>query len=514
MATSESDSFTSGVSTSSETLDFPGARGCEPPGAISGANKAASSAEPVADLGPVASAPKADEPAEDLSWRELLNVLFGASRVFWLVNLVSFGSGMAYYGILELLTIFLGADLGMGDKLAGLAVSTFTGLVTLFIFGGGYISDWLGVRRATIVSLLVAVLGRGLLCLCPNMSELGVYAVWMALVLMALSTGIMEPAMYSGVKACTDKRTAAIGYSILYAVTNLGIVCANSVSPFVRSNAVLLDWGGLQINGLGWGIQGVFGCCTALTLILLLVFVSMFTKKMEARDRYIEVNNGVEEQASASSLPQSFAAKMGKLFSPLANRRFVFFIFMLLPVRTLFAHQWLTLPTYVQRCYSPEVFAKFEWICGINSLIIVIGVPLMAILTRKARIIDIMLIGTLVTALSTCFLVPGPDLTRLVIYTTLSSLGEALWVSRFLEYVSGLAPAGQVGAYMGLASLPWFLAKFTTGLYSGFMLETFVPAQGATNSGPMWLIYTCIALTTPVGLWLSRGWLLRGEMHK
>ena len=67
---------------------------------------------------------------------------------------------------------------------------------------------------------------------------------------------------------------------------------------------------------------------------------------------------------------------------------------------------------------------------------------------------------------------------------------------------------------MGLAGLPWFLAKFTTGLYSGFMLETFIPANGVANSEQMWLIYACIAMVTPISLLLARGWLLRGEMHK
>ena len=44
-----------------------------------------------------------------------------------------------------------------------------------------------------------------------------------------------------------------------------------------------------------------------------------------------------------------------------------------------------------------------------------------------------------------------------------SALEKQLWSSRFLEYVADLAPAGKVGAYMGLAGIPWFLAKMTTG---------------------------------------------------
>jgi hypothetical protein len=63
---------------------------------------------------------------------------------------------------------------------------------------------------------------------------------------------------------------------------------------------------------------------------------------------------------------------------------------------------------------------------------------------------------------------------------------------------------------MGIANLPWFLAKTTTGFYSGFMLERFCPAGGPDRSGTMWLLYGAIALASPAGLVLARRWLLQG----
>jgi dipeptide/tripeptide permease len=121
-----------------------------------------------------------------------------------------------------------------------------------------------------------------------------------------------------------------------------------------------------------------------------------------------------------------------------------------------------------------------------------------------------MIIGTAVSAATTFVLVPGPSLPALIFYVVVFSLGEALWSSRFLEYVADLAPAGKVGAYMGLAGIPWFLAKMTTGLYSGKMLEHFVPAHGPTESGTMWLIYAVIACVSPIGLILGAKWVNKG----
>lgn len=456
-------------------------------------------AEPTADeISSRAAAAESPEAAEGLkeelsSW-ESVKLLAKASRGFWLVNMVNFGDGIAYFGILTLLTLFLGKErLGMSDQLAGLTVSFFTGAVTLFMFGGGFVSDRLGVRRALTLCLGLLLAGRVLLSGAPIMG--GSYAAWVGLLILAFGEGVIQPALYAGVKEYTDKRTATMGYGILYAIMNLGIVAENFISPFVRTDHPFLGF-----KGLGLGFDGVFWMCTGITVLMLLAHVTLFTKKVEQTDRL------VVDEPKADGPEKTFKEKMLEL--PFLDARFMFFIFILLPVRTLFAHQFLTMPDYVFRAYPPEVAAKFEWIAGLNPLIIVVFVPLIAGMTRKVNVLTMMIIGSAISALTTFILVPGPDLTRLLIYTALFSLGEAVWSSRFLEYVADLAPNGKVGAYMGLAGIPWFLAKFTTGLYSGWMLERFVPKGGTLETETLWFIYGLMACISPVGLLLARKWLL------
>jgi dipeptide/tripeptide permease len=253
--------------------------------------------------------------------------------------------------------------------------------------------------------------------------------------------------------------------------------------------------------GLGYGIPGVFWLCIIATAVMLVVNLLFFTRKVELRDRMVH-----DEEAKAGEKAKSFSEKLKEL--PFLDARFMFFIFALLPVRTLFAHQWLTLPDYIMRCFPAEVGAKYEWIAALNPVMIVIFVPLVAALTSEVSVVTMMIIGTTISALTTFLLVPGPNLTALLAYVALFSFGEAVWSSRFLEYVADIAPSGRVGAYMGLAGIPWFLAKFTTGLYSGKMLSVFVPAAGPQNSSTMWLIYACIACITPVTLIIARKWLI------
>jgi len=267
-------------------------------------------------------------------------------------------------------------------------------------------------------------------------------------------------------------------------------------SPFVRTDAPFL--GG--VKGLGWGIPGVFWLCIAITALMLVSHLGLFTAKVEREDR----DPAAVPKAEGPEKP--FGEMLREL--PFLDARFMFFIFILLPVRTLFAHQWLTLPDYIMRAYPAAVGAKYEWISGLNPLIIVIFVPLIAALTRRVSVITMMVIGTTLSALTTFLLVPGPNLHALIAYVLLFSLGEAVWSSRFLEYVSEIAPPGRVGAYMGLAGIPWFLAKFTTGLYSGTMLNRFVPQSGPQDTGTMWLIYGAVACLSPLGLIAAGRWLM------
>jgi POT family proton-dependent oligopeptide transporter len=434
---------------------------------------------------------------ETLSLRENYRILFRASRAFWLVNLVNFGDGIAYFGILNLLTLFITQDVGFSDHATGMAVSFFTGLVTLFMFGGGFISDKLGVRRALTLSLVVVLVGRIILVSSPDLGSMATMSLWIGLLLMGIAEGVIQPALYAGVKEFTDPRTATVGYSLLYAIMNLGIAAEAFVSPFIRQRT---------------GISGVFWAMIFFTVFMIACNMLFFTRKVEKRDRVVEY---VKPDKSDT---RNWFQKMQDL--PFLDARFLFFIFILLPVRTLFAHQWLTLPDYVMRCFPPEtgIGARYEWFQGLNPVIIVIFVPLIAAFTRKANIVTMMIIGTSISALTTFILVPGPHLWSLITYVVMFSFGEAVWSSRFLEYVANLAPAGQVGAYMGLAGIPWFLAKTTTGFYSGFCIEKFLPnyfypAGGPQTSGSMWFLYGCIALISPIGLMLGKRWVQKGVKH-
>jgi POT family proton-dependent oligopeptide transporter len=425
------------------------------------------------------SSPPASRPFDDLllAMRSVRHL----DRRFWAPNIVFLLDGAAYFGILNVLTLHLDGTVGLGEARAGQLVSYMTALLTIAMVFLGPSVDKLGVRRSLTWTIVASLLGRALLVATPAVGG-GLPMVVAGLSLMAVGGGVMQTAVYAGVKQATDERTSSVGFSLIYALMNLGIVLESAVSSPVRAT---------------WGTTGVLAMCTGLTALYLLVHLVSFPKNAG--------NPLPPAPPDPTQAPKTWREH------PLLDLRFLYFIFILIGVRTLFAHQWLTMPDYVTRSFPEEVGARFEWISGLNPLIIVIGTPLVAALTQRVPVLTMMILGTGVSALATLLLVPGPNLPLLLTYVVIFSIGEALWSSRFLEYVSQLAPPEKVGVYMGLANVPWFLAKFTTGLYSGAMIARFIPREGPQDTGTLWLVYTAIALSSPVGLLLARGWLRRTE---
>jgi len=369
--------------------------------------------------------------------------------------------------------------------------------------------------------------------------------------------GLYQPAAYAAVRKYTDSKTAAMGYAMLYALMNLGGFLPGLASPPVRAKA---------------GVPGVFWMYTATTVVSLIVTAVLITrraeetalasleapetkdegdKKQEApeaggrRKGQIKLNGLViafgvagiglgvfggwllarhHAIAAGSGLGVGLLAGAGVLGAlllsgvamllqrfdhPLADPKFTFFIFALIPVQTLFAHNWLTLPQYVFRAMGEVGRDYMEFFVNLNPILIFVLTPTVAALTRKRNVYHMMIAGTFIMASPTFLLAIKPSIALLLVFLVVMSVGEAMWQPRFLQYAAEIAPEGRTGAYMGVAQFPWFLTKVITGLYAGWFLMKFCPENGARNTELMWLIYGLIAMTSSVILLVAKGWLAK-----
>ncbi|MBM4386843.1 MAG: MFS transporter [Deltaproteobacteria bacterium] len=412
------------------------------------------------------------------------------------VYLTYFLEGLVYFGVLTLLTKYFHENVALSDIHAGWIVGAFTGGITLAMFFLGEFSDRWGVRASLLAALALIFLGRLVISGGDTFIPSGglwsplFFASMAGLFLIVLGYGFYQPACYLAVRQFSSKEGATMGYALLYALMNLGAFLSGVISPRVRLSTEEM----FPPNGVG----GVFWIYVVLSLAGLLATLMIITKK-SAGDEGAAAKGGAVKKEK-----WTFAKWWAE--HPFRNARFVFFIFILIPVQTLFAHQWLTIPQYVERAYTGVVSENFEFFTNINPLLIFVLTPIVAALTSRVNVYTMMIAGTAVMALPTFLLSAGPNPTFLMAYILLMSAGEAMWSPRFLQWVAEVAPEGKTGAYMGIAQFPWFLTKLVTSTYSGWFLAQYCPEKGARDTETLWLIYGVIALATPLVLWIFRGW--------
>ena len=116
-------------------------------------------------------------------------------------------------------------------------------------------------------------------------------------------------------------------------------------------------------------------------------------------------------------------------------------------------------------------------------------------------------LGATISAASPFILCFGSSLSWQVAMIAVLTVGEALWSPRLYEYNVAIAPAGQEATYVGLAKLPFFLAKLVVTPMSGWLLASYCPDQGARDPAMLWAIVGLTTVAGPLGMWLLQGWI-------
>jgi MFS family permease len=416
----------------------------------------------------------------------------------------------------------------------------------------------------TLVSLAPTVLG-----LTPSGLWSPLHLVTMAgLVIVVIGYGLYQPSSYAAVRMFTNPVTAGMGYAMLYALMNLGgwlptfafllrdddylgigIPGVFWVYTVFTAVALVSTWFLLTRKTVDDAVararreteemkkadaakaaaagdaapkaadkgteQGAAGAGARKVpwhmWLYLAGIIAMILWRIPPEYYGYHVAGGVLAAAIVLAVLPGAAGTKARTWlanHPLADAKFSFFIFCLIPVQTLFTYNWLVLPQYISRSYAGWVGEYFEIASNFNPILIFILVPIITAMTQKAPVYRMMILGTFVMAAPAFLLAIAPHPGLLFAYIVLTTVGEAMWQPRFLQYAAEIAPEGRTGSYMGIAQFPWFLTKVLVPLlYSGFMMDRYCPAEGPKSTEFMWLVFGFIALSSSVMLVVAKGWL-------
>lgn len=443
-----------------------------------------------------------DATQEKTSLADDLRALTKCPRELWLIYLATLLEYIGIYSFLQTLPLWLSSDFAMSDERAGWWAATFSTLISLFVFLVGSIADALGVRRTLILSFVFAAVTRLAMSLAPSAS----LAV-AAMLAFGLAYATTSPVLQVAVQRASDKRTRAFAFSLWYMAVNVGGAAAGPVIDIPRTlfldptthklapKTIDLPLLGARTMTANAAILGLGFISAALAALVVLTM----RRNLDAR--------GADEEPEAKKASPLVALR--EVFSDRAFWRFMLLLALLSIVRMMFQHMSFTWPKYVTREQGDAFPMGNVW--AINSVLILVLVPLGAILTRHRRPFDVLLAGAFVSSLSPFVLCFGSSMPYQIGMILVLTLGEALWSPRLYEYMVAVAPRGRESTYVGLASLPYFLAKFLVGPTSGYLLAAYCPQDGPRQPAMLWAVIGLTTMIGPISIWLLRGWMAKKD---
>ena len=445
------------------------------------------------------------------------------SKTFWTANAVELLERAAWYGVFVAITLYLSRILGFSDIQAATVSGVFSaGLYFLPTFSGAY-ADKIGFRSALLLAFGLLTLGYGSMWLLPTLLESaglveygrevsfhGLEHSWhkwlfVPVMLLIMVGGSFIKSVITGTVAReTDASNRAKGYSIFYAMVNVGAFGGKTVVKPLRES----------LGNEGLIVLNLFAASmTALAFVL--IFLLYKQKSYEGEAKSIQ--------------------EIGRALVAVLKQTRLLVLILIITGFWMVQHQlYATMPKYVLRMAGEG--ASPSWYANVNPATVVLTVGLVTTMMKRYSALTSMTVGMFIMPISAFAMASGnmiggsepilglhPVAFMMVVGIAIQGMAESFISPRFLEYFSLQAPKGEEGMYLGFSHLHSFLASLLGFVTSGFLLDAFCPAPrtlsvaeqaqyaaAMAGEGPMpeayahahylWFVFVGIAVVSAVSL--------------
>ena len=392
----------------------------------------------------------------------------------------------AYYGVFIVITLYLSRILGFNDIQAASIAGIFSACLYLPPTFAGALADKIGFRNSMLLAFTLLTCGYLGLAVYPTwLQSAGLvecsttttftgllesnlqYGIIPIMALIVCGGAFIKSVISGTVAKETTPETRAKGFSIFYAMVNIGAFSGKTIVKPLRE--ALGNEGLITLNYF-----------SASMTFLALLAIWFFYKS-----------------AQHSGEGKTFGQIWNALIKVCSNGQLITLIIIITGFWMVQHQLYATMPKY--GTVWPAGVAS--WYANVNPLVVVLTVNLVTQMMRKRTALTSMTVGMFIMPISALCMASGnmldgntnilgmhPVAFMMVVGIVFQGLAETFISPRFLEYFSLQAPKGEEGLYLGFSHLHSFLSSifFWVGL-SGFLLSKYCPEPTLFASHEEWL---------------------------
>jgi Major Facilitator Superfamily. len=178
---------------------------------------------------------------------------------------------------------------------------------------------------------------------------------------------------------------------------------------------------------------------------------------------------------------------------------------MITAIRTVFFHQTIALPLYMERDLGDD--SLYGAMLVLNQVIIISTTPLFSYSVYYFSEYQIFILSGFIAIISPLTFIFGASYTTITAFIVLTSIGESLLLPRILEYSLNVAPRGKEGVIITISSLPLLLCYIIAGIIGSLLLDSYCPSEGDRECWKMWIIISIVAVPPTFILLFCKKWL-------
>ncbi|MFH0801020.1 MAG: MFS transporter [bacterium] len=442
-----------------------------------------------------------------------MSILGKFPRSFWVGNFMELFERMSYYGMFNVLALYLTGAVGEGclgfsKEQTGLMMGIYTFFLYMLPIFGGAVAERYGYKRSFVIALSTLSLAY---FLSGNFRTYG--GIFAALLMVSIGGALFKPTLTGTISRTTDEKTCSLGFGIYYMIVNIG----GFAGPFVASYLRAHNW------------QWVFWASALWVGLMLLPAIFLYKEPREA-----------SEVRSSCGVGKVLMNSVGVL----RNWRFIILLVIFSGFWVMFFQLYLTMTLYLRDHVNTVPILQFlkdtashlyrpwadvlqgrlalvasgqirvgeaippEILTDMDAAAIIIFQILVSRISGMFKPLHSMIAGVLLSA-GAMFLAGSTRNPWLVVLSiVLLAFGEMAASPKFLEYVGRIAPKDKVAVFLGYGFLPIGIGSLIANVLGGKLYAA--SDAHLISLSTMWYIIGCVGLLTAFLLFLYNVFLAPG----